>query len=184
MHNFMKAKIKTVSGKLLTLCFIAFGYLLFSGCQKGIEELGTTQQKRYTDFFTTPQKLDYKAQKVVDALKHFDSTQHFLNKLPGRLGRPLWGKMMPAIANNYANRSVGDSGETTGIAIPLSEDNEFLSGVIVAKINDDTISSFKVFDNDYFYKVTHGSTFDSTKGKKALGLFFNDGLQGIWNHKV
>ena len=43
--------------------------------------------------------------------------------------------------------------------------------MILLELQNDTVTSLKPFDDAYFHRVSHGTTFDLDKAKEALGLF-------------
>ena len=166
IRTFRKGKYLSPSLLLIIGTFIAI-----SGCQKNFEPTISSKQNKYANFFETPKKVDEKTQHLIAALKRYDSSSNFISTLPDDFGSPVWNKVFFNRKKNVANKSGADADERTAIVVPVSEDNEYLSGVILLEEQNDTITSLKSFDDAYFHRISHGTTLDLNKAKEALGLF-------------
>ena len=65
-------------------------------------------------------------------MKLQNGKDHFAENLQSKIGTPIWNKFKVQKFKNFNSRS-HDTGSSEIVYIPLSNENEYLSGVLVAE---------------------------------------------------
>lgn len=103
-------------------------------------------------------------------MKLQNEKDHFAENLPSNIGTPIWNKLKVQKFKNFNARS-SDTGTSEIVYIPLSNDNEYLSGVLVAEKQADSAFSFEPLPDEYLYNLCHQENLDIEKAEKLLGVF-------------
>ncbi|WP_345203660.1 hypothetical protein [Chryseobacterium ginsengisoli] len=108
-------------------------------------------QRNNTNFFkyatsvTAKSGVDY-----VSILEAYNREKDFLSTMPDQKGMPVWDKMQ-----------VVDTETSTGLMIPLSDDNETMSSVLFATLDDEnSIIGVKDYDNKLLENIVYSEKID------------------------
>ncbi|WP_345205528.1 hypothetical protein [Chryseobacterium ginsengisoli] len=108
-------------------------------------------QRNNANFFkhvssaTAKSGVDY-----VSILEEYNRENDFLTTMPDQKGMPIWDKMQ-----------VVDTETATGLMIPLSDDNETMSSVLFATLDDEnSIIGVKDYDNKLLENIVYSEKID------------------------
>lgn len=104
---------------------------------------------------------------IYNRLKSFNEEKKFVENLNTKYGYPQWDKLI-VLEDHKANREVEDS--TTLIILPLSTNQEFISGVILGQISDTSIN-LEYLTQDYIFKLINSYSSSKEESEKYLTLF-------------
>jgi hypothetical protein len=123
-HKHLKNFVRLFS---LSFLFIIF----FIACKK--TDFVSHQSKLSTaeDFFKTKSQPSKKVASVIQSLRMENAKTGFVDKLPAHAGSPIWEKLAIKQGYDYSRMGQGDSTEI--FIIPLTENEQNLSSVIVAQ---------------------------------------------------
>ena len=155
----MKRKI------ILRLSFlIAFLTLLWSCRNEDFVQAEKNPQRNNRDFFKHSKKggafakttLDY-----VDILEAYNREKNFLSAMPDQEGMPIWDKMQ-----------VVDTDNATGLMIPLSHDNETMSSVLFATLDqENSVTGVIDYDNKLLEDIVYNENVDHELRERLFYTF-------------
>ena len=108
--------------------------LLLFACRQEITTIDDHNSKREQEFFRDAQEKTAKLGNgnfVIDLLKKENDKTHFVTRLKDQNGLPVWDKITLTGSSNTNKINTSD---TLTVAIPLSEDKEYLSSLLIAKV--------------------------------------------------
>ncbi|WP_345204696.1 hypothetical protein, partial [Chryseobacterium ginsengisoli] len=121
-------------------------------------------QRNNANFFKHTQKGGINAKSGVDyvsILEEYSREKDFLSTMPDQKGMPIWDKM-----------HVVDAEGATGLVIPLSHDNETMSSVLFAILDDkNTVTGVKDYDNDLLEKIVYDEKIDKDYRERMFYTF-------------
>lgn len=98
----------------------------------------------------------------VSILEHYNEEHNFLATMPDQQGMPIWEKMR-----------VLDSEKATGLIIPLSYDNETLSSVLFATLDDsNAVTGVKDYDNNLLEEIIYNQNLSKDFRQGILTSYF------------
>lgn len=121
-------------------------------------------KRNNNDFFKHSKKESAYARSgvdYVDILESYNKEKDFLSTMPDQEGKPIWDKMQ-----------VLDGDNTTGLMIPLSVDNETLSSVLFAILDDrNTVTGVKDYDNALLERIVYDGKIDAKFRESMFNTF-------------
>ncbi|WP_449401329.1 hypothetical protein [Chryseobacterium wanjuense] len=117
---------------------IVFMTLLWSCRNEDFAKGEPEPQRNNADFFKHKSSINAKTGvDYISILQAYNRETNFLSTMPDQKGMPIWDKMQ-----------VVDSENATGLMIPLSHDNETMSSVLFAILDDsNSVTGVKDYDN-------------------------------------
>jgi len=145
-----------------------FCSMVFLACQKRVQDVSVRHNRE--DFFRATKPVNEKTAQLIEALRKNNERTHFLDQLPENMGLPVWNKVFFNDKKSIALRTAGDDDRTLVTSIPLTKDDEYLSGVLLVETNEDEVISIKPYTSKYLYDVCHDSL-STEQARETLGLF-------------
>ena len=142
--------------------------LLLFACRQEITTIDDHNSKREQEFFRDAQEKTAKLGNgnfVIDLLKKENDKTHFVTRLKDQNGLPVWDKITLTGSSNTNKINTSD---TLTVAIPLSEDKEYLSSLLIAKVANGGIIQIKNIDNTDLYRYVNDSSVPAYKRETAL----------------
>ena len=116
------------------------------------------------NFFTHSKNGDATARAgvdYIDILEAYNRESDFLSSMPDQQGMPIWEKMQ-----------VVDTEHATGLMIPLSYDNETMSSVLFAILDDkNSVTGVKDYDNVLLERIVYNEDIDIQLREKMFYTF-------------
>jgi hypothetical protein len=141
---------------------IAFMTVLWSCHNEDFAKGETEPQRNNSKFFnhqssaTAKSGVDY-----VSILEGYNREKDFLTTMPDQKGMPVWDKMQ-----------VVDTENATGLMIPLSHDNETMSSVLFAILDDkNSVTGIRDFDNKMLEEIVYSEKIDKDFREKMFNTF-------------
>jgi hypothetical protein len=141
---------------------IAFMTVLWSCHNEDFAKGETEPQRNNSKFFnhqssaTAKSGVDY-----VSILEGYNREKDFLTTMPDQKGMPIWDKMQ-----------VVDTENATGLMIPLSHDNETMSSVLFAILDDkNSVTGIRDFDNKMLEEIVYSEKIDKDFREKMFNTF-------------
>jgi hypothetical protein len=141
---------------------IAFMTVLWSCHNEDFAKGETEPQRNNANFFkhqsstTAKSGVDY-----VSILEEYNREKNFLTTMPDQKGMPVWDKMQ-----------VVDTENATGLMIPLSHDNETMSSVLFAMLDDkNSVTGIRDFDNKMLEEIVYNEKIDKDFREKMFNTF-------------
>ncbi|WP_345203810.1 hypothetical protein [Chryseobacterium ginsengisoli] len=127
---------------------------LFGSCHnEDFANSETNPQRNNANFFKHINKGGINAKSGVDyisILEAYNREKDFLSTIPDQKGMPIWDKMQVVDAEN-----------ATGLMIPLSDDNETMSSVLFATLDDEnSIIGVRDYDNKLLENIVYSEKID------------------------
>ncbi len=133
-------------------------------------------QRNNANFFKHTQKGGINAKSGVDyisILEAYNREKDFLSTMPDQQGMPIWDKMQIVDAEN-----------ATGLMIPLSHDNESMSSVLFAILDDkNSVTGVKDYDNNMLKNVVYNTTVNKEFRERMLYTFMYMDNRAFGNEK-
>ncbi len=133
-------------------------------------------QRNNANFFKHTQKGGINAKSGVDyvsILEAYNREKDFLSTMPDQKGMPIWDKMQIVDAEN-----------ATGLMIPLSHDNESMSSVLFAILDDkNSLTGVKDYDNNMLKNVVYNTTVNKEFRERMLYTFMYMDNRAFGNEK-
>jgi hypothetical protein len=121
-------------------------------------------QRNNANFFKHTQKGGINAKSGIDyisILEAYNREEDFLTTMPDQQGMPIWDKMQ-----------VIDTDNTTGLMIPLSHDNETMSSVLFATLDDENkVTGVKDYDNKLLQDIVYNANVNQDLREKLFYTF-------------
>lgn len=142
----MKNKIFLWLSLLITLSVI-----LYSCRNEDLAKDEANPQRNNADFFKHKSSIYSKAGvDYISILEAYNIQTNFIAQMPDQKGMPIWDKMQ-----------VVDTETTTGLMIPLSHDNETMSSILFATLDDrNEITGVKDYDNTLLKNIVYDESID------------------------
>jgi hypothetical protein len=155
----MKRKI------ILSLSFLIVSFSILWSCHNEDFAKGETEPQRdNANFFKHSQKGGLNARAGVDyisILEAYNREKDFLSTMPDQRGMPIWEKMQ-----------VVDLKNSTRLFIPISADNETLSSVLVASLDEEnTVRTLQDVDNKMLEAFIYNDKNDQNERKFWMSAF-------------
>ncbi|EJL75097.1 hypothetical protein [Chryseobacterium populi] len=133
---------------------ITLSIVLYSCRNEEMTKDETTPHRNNADFFKhskTNNTLSRAGVDYISILEAYNDQTGFLAQMPDQRGMPIWEKMQVFDAE----------GGATGLMIPLSYDNETMSSVLFATLNDrDLVSFVRDYDNALLQRIVYDRNID------------------------
>lgn len=143
---------------------ITLSIVLYSCRNEELAKDEATTHRNNADFFKHSKANSTFARAGVDyisILEAYNDQTGFLAQMPDQRGMPIWDKMQ-----------VVDTETTTGLIIPLSYDNETMSSILFATLNDrDQVIGVRDFDNALLEGIVYDQKI-SVENRERLFLTF------------
>ncbi|WP_449399395.1 hypothetical protein [Chryseobacterium wanjuense] len=103
-------------------------------------------QRNNANFFKHSSSLHAKyGIDYISILEAYNKENNFLSTMPDQKGMPIWDKM-----------PIVDTENSTGLMIPLSHDNETMSSVLFATLDDrNSVTGLKDYDNALLKNIVY-----------------------------
>ena len=137
---------------------IAFVATLCSCRNEDFANPETNNRRNNADFFKHKSSVYSKAGiDYISILEAYNTQTDFIAQMPDQKGIPIWDKMQ-----------VVDTETTTGLMIPLSHDNETMSSILFATLNDrNEVTGVKDYDNVLLNNIAYDEGIDGLKHRGA-----------------
>ncbi|WP_345200081.1 hypothetical protein [Chryseobacterium ginsengisoli] len=136
--------------------------LLWSCHNEDFAKGETEPQRNNANFFkhvnsvTAKSGVDY-----ISILEAYNREKDFLSTMPDQKGMPIWDKMQVVDAEN-----------ATGLMIPLSDDNETMSSVLFATLDDEnSVIGIKDYDNKLLENIVYNEKIDKNYREQMFYTF-------------
>ncbi len=162
-----------ITPKTLFKLLLSFTLIIYIGnsCRKiDLSNTFLHEENFSKRFFETKTEQTKEIANIIELLKKENEKTGFVNKLPARCGLPVWEKSISLNTKN--NVSQFTSGTDTAYIIPLTENNENLSSIIIAIGNFQSGYTITCYTQSYLYQLTHGENVNTADAEKALHIFF------------
>lgn len=149
---------------LLRLSLLTVFLALLWSCRNEDFASGETKpQRNNADFFrhasssaTAKSGVDY-----ISILEAYNRESDFLSSMADQQGMPIWDKMQ-----------IVDADHATGLMIPLSHDNETMSSVLFAILDDkNSVTGIKDYDNTLLESIVYNEGIDIKLREKMFYTF-------------
>ncbi len=142
-----------------------------NSCKKLDFAAQLNQTQNLSELFFTPKgPISEETAGIIKLLKNENEKTGFVNKLPARCGLPVWEKSICLNVKNIVSQFT--SGTDTAYIIPLTENNQSLSSIIIVTGNMQSGYTINCYTQSYLYQLTHGENVNTTDAEKALHIFF------------
>jgi hypothetical protein len=167
---------KSIFNCLLLLIIYSF---LFQSCSKHIDKT-IEVPLRANAFFNIKGPLSDNANVIYKQLKAYNEKSHFVEKLPKNAGVPIWEKIIKTskkqktailAAEGKMVNATGNSESAETLIIPLTNDDKYLSSVMIGTVFNDSTIAFNCITNKRLYNKVMDSTVPASVSQKLVGLF-------------
>ena len=146
--------------------------ILFA-CRQESLTIEENKSSREIDFFKSAHEKTSRFKEgsfIVGLLEKENDDTHFVTKLKDKKGLPIWDKMIMATTPGASNKTSSVS-DTLNFAIPLTEDKEFLSSVIIVTVVDQQVRGIKNIDNTDLYNYVNDASIPVIDRENAMMSF-------------
>ncbi|MEI9956579.1 MAG: hypothetical protein WDM90_09830 [Ferruginibacter sp.] len=165
---------------ILLLLLFLFG-LMQQSCKKMDTSNFALHDKNFAEnFFKTKTPLAPQVAAIIAKLKAANERTGFVNKLPKDCGLPVWEKLLftktPVFTDKIkthgpsADADVTDGDSSLSAIIPLSQNNENLSSVLLVNETEGNLVTNCYTTNGYLYNICQNIT-DTATAQQMLTLF-------------
>jgi hypothetical protein len=130
---------------------ITLSIVLYSCRNEDFAKAETDPQRNNANFFKHQSDIYSKAGvDYINILEAYNKETDFLSTMPDQRGIPIWDKMQ-----------IVDAEGATGLMIPLSYDNETLSSILFANLDEkNLVLNVKNYDNSILKKLVYNTEID------------------------
>ncbi|WP_156104375.1 hypothetical protein [Chryseobacterium populi] len=143
---------------------ITAGTILYSCQNEDFTKDKTNSRRNNADFFKHTKTTGTLARAGIDyisILEAYNNETNFLAQMPDQRGMPIWDKMQ-----------VVDTETATGLIIPLTYDNETMSSILFATLDDrNQVTGVRDFDNALLENIVYDQKI-SVENRERLFLTF------------
>lgn len=137
-------------------------------CRKDFSS-DTFRQSRAERFFAIPANTTPAILEKITKLKAWNDKTGFVDKLPEKIGYPVWNKIIGLKSGSTFRETEGGGEEV--YAIPTTEDGEYLSGSIIVREEPGETIEITPYTNEFLYVLTHASNVDIRQARALLAFF-------------
>jgi hypothetical protein len=143
---------------------ITLSVVLHSCRNEDFAKSETNPQRNNADFFKHKSSIYSKAGvDYISILEAYNTQTNFIAQMPDQKGMPIWDKMQ-----------VVDTETTTGLMIPLSYDNETMSSILFATLDErNEITGVKDYDNALLKNIVYDERIDLNFREQMFRTFMH-----------